>query len=242
MKHSVRARWMSWILLVSVLLLGGCTAAKLQPEQLGTIRNIGVVTLLPDEIRYTKIGITVFNNERQSEPIGQAFNEAARRSAEKALQRIPNRRVTLITDGPASLAASYYSRSMVMSDSTERIQKELAQLAQANGLDAIVVVAEVFDSDQGRAGIRVFLRAGFGEIRFAALLPDVVLHVVDKSGKVLARDYEQLIALPARRAGDQPWDYQLDANLDAATRAKLLADMERAIGQSVAAKVERVGL
>lgn len=226
---------------VVALVLTGCTAAKLQPEQQSSIRRIGIVSLLPTELRYAKIGVTVFNNEFKSYPVGDVLNEAVRISAQRSLQRMPNRSVLQLRDGMAALSASYYSNSLVMSQATERIQAELSQLAKTNGLDAILVVAEVFDGDQGRAGVRVFLRAGVGKIRSASLMPDVVVHVVDKSGGTLATDYARAIGVPARRAGERIWEYPLEANLDDSTRARVLADMERALGDNVAFKMERLG-
>ena len=44
------------------------------------------------------------------------------------------------------------------------------------------------------------------------------------------------------RADGRAWDYRLEANLDDATRAKMLADMEQAMSANVAAKIERLGL
>ena len=75
----------------------------------------------------------------------------------------------------------------------------------------------------------------------ASIVPDVVVHVVDKSGRVLARDYARAIGFPARREGGRTWGYQLEANLDDSTRARVLADMERALSNNVAVKMERLG-
>jgi hypothetical protein len=241
MRLSVRGRPSMWLLLLGVFVLSGCTAAKLQPAQLSSMRNIGIVSLLPTSLRYTKIGVTVFNNEFESQLVGEALNDAARTSAEKSLQRLPNTGVFQLRNGISALSARYYANSLVMSDSSERIQEELGQLARVNGLDAIVVIGEVFDSDQGRGGVRIYLRTGIGNVRFASVLPDVVVHVVDKNGKVLARDYVQAIGVRAKRADDRSWEYSLEANLDASTRAKLLADMEQAISSNVAGKFVRLG-
>lgn len=230
-----------WFLLLGLLALTGCTAQKLQPTQLDSIRSIGIVSLLPTELRYTKIGVTVFNNEFQSQPVGDALNEAARTAADAALRKVASRKVLQLRSDVPRLNARYYAKSMVMSDSTERIQEELRSLAQANGLDAIAVIGEVFDSDQGRGGVRIFLRAGLGDISDAALLPDVVVQVVDRTGKALAVDYLEPIALSAKRPDNLPWEYRLEKNLDAPTRARMLSDMERAISGSVVSKFERVG-
>lgn len=241
MNFGVKGRMGSWILLLVAIALSGCTAAKLQPEQISSIRNIGVLSLLPTELHYTKIGVTVFNNEHKSIPVGDVLNDAARFSAQRWLQRVPGRKVSLLRDETDALRSRYYGRSMVMSDSTERIQNELIQMTKANGLDAIIVIGEVFDRDQGRAGVRVFLRAGLGDIRAALIQPDVVLQVVDKSGTAIARDYVQPDGSPAVRSGDRAWEYRLDANLDEATQAKLLTDMEHAISESVGMKIGRLG-
>lgn len=241
MNFGVKGRMGSWILLLVAIALSGCTAAKLQPEQISSIRNIGVLSLLPTELHYTKIGVTVFNNEHKSIPVGDVLNDAARFSAQRWLQRVPGRKVSLLRDETDALRSRYYGRSMVMSDSTERIQNELIQMTKANGLDAIIVIGEVFDRDQGRAGVRVFLRAGLGDIRAALIQPDVVLQVVDKSGTTIARDYVQPDGSPAVRSGDRAWEYRLDANLDEATQAKLLTDMAHAISESVGMKIGRLG-
>ena len=57
------------LLLVGLIALSGCTADALQPAALGSIRRVGVVSLLSNELRYTNIGATVFNNETETAPL-----------------------------------------------------------------------------------------------------------------------------------------------------------------------------
>ena len=69
--------------LILAVLLSACAAPKLSPEQAGTIKRVGVISLMPQEVKYRKIGITVFNNEFKSMPGDEVFNDTARATVER---------------------------------------------------------------------------------------------------------------------------------------------------------------
>ena len=226
-------------LTVVVAMLTACAVPTMKPEQAAMVRNVGVISLLPTDLVYDKIGVTVFNNERATRPIGDAFNSAARLGAERVL-KAGGRTVVPLSVDTRALGVQLYSRSLVMRFSSERIQKQLAALAKENKLDAIVLVAETFDSDNGLRGVRLFLRAGFGDIRFATARPDLSTTLVDANGEVIAIK-GNAIGVAVERPQRQPWAYSLEENLDAGTNEFVSATMQRIIESVVADRVREMG-
>jgi hypothetical protein len=229
------------LLLVAVLcILSGCTSRLLQPDAAVSIKNVGILSLLPSELRYEKVGITIFNNESLSRPAGDALNATARAAAESSVARELSRKVIQLNEGIPSLSTKFYSRTLVISNSTERIQSDLAQIAKTHNLDAIIVIAEEFDSDRGRRGIRVYYR-GLG-FRQPQILPDFVIYVVNREGAAVVRNPSTGIGVPATRPGNKPWDSELDKSIDAETHAHVLSATERLISATVSSRIKELGL
>ena len=149
-----------FVLLLAVMLTA-CAAPKLTQQQAASIKSVGIVSLLPQELKYRKIGITVFNNEFKSLPVaGDAFNVHARLSAEQYLRQSGKYQVKQIQVSDVNaMAARLNARTLVMSHNVERIDKELADLAKANNVDAVVVIAENFDAERGIFGVTMAMRA-----------------------------------------------------------------------------------
>jgi len=227
-------------IVVVLLALTGCGTPSVKPEQVSAIEKVGVVSLLPTDLVYEKVGVTVFNNERVSRPVGNSLNLAARQGAERALRFSRREVVQLEVDVPV-LAKRMRSGAIHFNSPAERIEDVLTTLARDHQLDAIVLIAESFDADNGIRGVRMFLRAGLGEIRFAAARPDVITLVLDPKAKLLAAQ-GYVAAIAVDRPGSQAWSYRLEENLDVATHEHVSLQMQKAIDASVVRHVSASGL
>jgi len=227
------------LLVLGFSLLCACTAPVLQQEQAGGLKRIGVVSLLPGELAYDKIGITVFNNEFATRPVGDGFNVAARDAAGRFLLARHKTVVQLPVD-VAPLAQRMRSAVIVWDSSAEAIRPELVELARRHRLDAIVLIAENHDGDQGRRGVRAFLRAGMGDIRAAEARADIKVLVLDPNARLIAWQADRGVSALTRADG-APWAYQLESNLDEPTHVEAATTMLRLIRNTVASQLSTMG-
>lgn len=229
---------------VSVLLiLGACSAPVINKEQADGLKNIGIVSLLPDHVAYHKIGITVFNNEYSSKPVGDALNRSAQNSVVAEVKKYPNKSVQVLEVDSKELAKRYRAGSLVMSYNVERLRNDLMGLAKQNKLDAIVVVSERFDSENGVGGVRVFLAAGFGDIRAASIQAGMTVSIVAADGSILGINNSGG-RYGIYRAISRPngaWSYRLDDNLDDATHQHVSKHIQTAVAEDVASSLRQVG-
>ncbi len=229
------------LLLAAVLpMLVACGTPVMKAEQAATVRKVGIVSLLPNELSYQKIGITVFNNEYAKRPVGDAFNLAARSSAERTLKLKGREVVQLEVDVPA-LAKRIRSGAIIFDSSAERISDALEPLVKQHKLDAIVLIMESFDSENGINGIRLFMRAGFNDIKTAIAMPDIATLIVDANIKKLAAQGRG-IPFAIDRPDGQPWTYRLEENLDPATNIRITNAMQGAIGVVASQQINAMGL
>jgi hypothetical protein len=211
----------------------------MKPEQASKIKTVGIVSLLPAELSYQKIGITVFNNEYAKRPVGDAFNSAARFGAERALKLSGRDVVQLEVDVPV-LAKRIRSGMLHFDSPAEYIQDDLQRLVERHKLDAIVLIIESFDAENGINGIRMFFRAGFGNIETAIGMPDVSTLAVDTRIKRLASG-GRAFSFTAKRPDGRPWVYKLEDNLDTATHDYISRLMQSGIEDTVARNVRAMG-
>lgn len=224
--------------LLVLLLLSGCVAQSIKPEQALQIKKIGVISMLPVDLRYEKIGITVFNNEQLVKPVGDKFNNAALNEIQKQL----NTKEITILSLPKEASDRFYSHSIVMSSATERIQSELAALAKKNNLDTILIISEVFDQDQGRRGVEVFFSAGFGSIRSVTLKPSIAIHVVSHEGKAIAAVGSNIKGKAVSPSVNNEWKYELAQNVSDSEHLRLLDEMALLISSEIKDMATKLGL
>lgn len=223
-----------------VLVLAGCGAPAKKALPPPPIINVGVVSLLPSELSYQKFGITKFNNERASRPVGDVFNVAARAGAEKALRmakdeklsKLAQRTVYQLTVDVPKLANSVHSYPGNLDVKVEQIEEDLLALVDQHKLDAIVLVLESFEPGKPVNGIRVVLRAGLGYVDKAEAQPHLSIMVLDKKIKRLAMT-EERSSFVVNRPGEAPWVYKLDENLLSSTHEHLTKMLQSAIEDAV---------
>lgn len=224
---------------ISLTLLAACGTPTMKPTQASAIQRVGIVSLLPNELRYEKVGITVFNNEKIARPVGDALNSVARSAAERSLNATSRQVVQLAVDVP-TLAKRIRSAVITFDSPAEQIKAELSQLARENQLDAIVLVAESFDAENGIQGVRMYLRAGLGDIRLAVADGNLMTLVVDANVKLLAGQFRGA-SMAIDRPQGQPWSYALQENLDAPTESHVNAQILRTIDSVVSQHIRTMG-
>ncbi len=233
-----------WGLCLLALWLSACAAPRLAPEQASAIRRVGVVSLLPQEVRYRKTGITVFNNEYRSVPAGgDVFNATARATVERYLRGTGKYEVRQIAVDVPGMAGRLNARTMVMSQNAERIDAEVANLAQRNGVDAVLVVAENFDPDRGIHGLNMSLRAGVGDIRSAGAQAGLQMAGVLPTRQIFMGRYAPpRQGVQVARPDGKPWTYRLDDNLDPDTQQEVVKALQQAIENEVSLMMVDSGL
>ena len=230
------------VLLVALLLVA-CSAPVINKEQTVGLKSIGVVSLLPDQISYQKIGVTVFNNEYVNKSVGDALNRKAQISAVAEIKKYSDKTAVVLEVDANTLAKSYRSGALAMAYDVERIRGDLISLAKQNKLDAIIVIAERFDSKNGIDGVRVYLSAGLKDIRAATIQTGMTVSIMAADGGILG----------VKSAGGQygmnraisrpngAWSYKLDDNLDEATLQHISKNVQSAIAEDVATSLRLAG-
>ncbi len=241
----VRQRWMRMSMVLGTLwIVSGCGTVKvLEPAQAAAIKNVGVISLLPTSLVYQKTGITVFNNERAERPVQTAFNDAGRTGAEAAFRSLKRINVRQLDVNIAEVKELFRPGAIVFSWPPEKARQFLVLLAKQQGVDAIVTVHEVFDSENGIAGVRYFLRGGLDSIVRHGIRADTEVSLYDAKGDILVSRSAGLGTLyTVDRPDSKPWVYRLEDNLDAATHAQVLSSMKRVIETKTFSQVQALGL
>lgn len=228
---------------VSFLLLSGCAATRLTDETEKQIKNIAVVSLVPEKANYEKIGLTVFNNERSEIDMGDQINSTIESVATKRLAVArPAWKVVPVSYDRATLITRLNGSSMVMAYNEERIEKELAEIIRANRLDALIVVSAFRPENSHGNGVGVLLRTlNVSSIQNAYVHANVSLKVIDTNGKIIARSPGQstsrLINPAAYGIG-----YSMSGNSSPELIARLRADITQNLTQTVNQKLEALGM
>ena len=220
-------------LLIVLFILNGCIAQDLKPEFVSKVKRVGIVSMLPTKLKYEKIGITVFNNEVLIRDVGDQFNNVAIDSIKNEVLSVQKDRSVLIMPITKSILEKYYSHSLVVSSPTERIQTELSSWILKENLDAVFVVAEIFDSDQYRRGLEVYFRAGFGTINSATLKPNVVILVIGKDGKVEAATASPVQGQSIQTISGGEWGYELEKSITDSENDRLIQEMKSLIKSDI---------
>lgn len=180
-----------FLIIVLAIFITGCASTRITPEDEKRIRNVAVITLVPDKANFEKIGLTVFNNERSEFDMGDQITSTIFSTAKKRITAArPKWTIKDISYDRPLLIERINKRSIVMSYAEERIEKELAELSRNNDLDAIfVVTAQQYDSIPGN-GVGVWLRTmSLSSIGRAYVHSNIDVKVVGSNGTVIARGF-----------------------------------------------------
>lgn len=174
-------------LLATVTLISGCAAPQLSVETEARISSVGIVVLVPEEIVYNKLGLTVFGNESTKFDMGRRIETAIRSTAAKRLEvSRPKWQIKALPYDRTTLMRSMSGGSLVMSSALERIQGDLAKLAATGSVDLLLVFTEARYDRIGGAGVGITERAVLGGGELTLVQANVAASLVDKTGRIAA--------------------------------------------------------
>lgn len=126
-----------------VLTLAGCVTTPIKSEQKANIHNIALVALMGNELEFTKVGFTVFNNDSfiRDSTSWNIDAEIENLTAQKLEKSSPNIKVVSVPFDRSELFKIYKSAdSWGEYASIERITPELKSRLAQNPVDAVLLV------------------------------------------------------------------------------------------------------
>lgn len=129
---------------VSALLLYSCAIVPrtVPPEKLTSIKNVGVISLMGDELNLTHIGFTVFGNSDSSHSIedwgidqhvASVIGDTLRKNGSYAVKEV---------NYDYSALAKVYTDKVYSPLNFKLIENELRALAQSHAIDTFLVITE----------------------------------------------------------------------------------------------------
>lgn len=234
-----------YVVLALSLFLSACASSRLTSENEERIKNVAIVSVLPEMAVIQKIGLTVFNNEKvEIEMEGQIRNSIVSTTAASVGRSRSNWTVKEISYDLPVLNRKLRSSGMVISSNVEKIQKDLGELAQQNGLDAILVYAPVsYDSIPGEGAGVVFRTFSLNSITRGYAHGNITLSIVDRRGEIIASSVNGSKLVPKGiDAAAYGIKYELKENLKPEIRNKLAADILSVVKDSVNIRLGDLGL
>lgn len=132
------------VALIGVISLAAATAKDGPPLALAPKARIGIINLMADDLTHYHVGTTIFNNGLQTYPVGWALREQVTQSALSDVNQLGYAGV-VVAPTPTLTA----SREKIYGEDgpglflglTKKAGRELTDLARAESLDALVVIA-----------------------------------------------------------------------------------------------------
>jgi len=221
-----------------VLLLSGCASVPqhLTEQSKSGIRNVAIVSLVPDSVHFDKIGIISTSNVYTAFDMGSMVNDSILYvSKGRVAKSYPGWTVKSIDYDRAALLEKAGSRSGL---NAAGAKEAFAELARNNNLDALLVIRAAADkvdtAQQGPPenylgeGMNVLLKNNSlnGDMRLE-IRANLSVSVIGKQGEVLAMG-----TVPARldKAGAlQPDDYDVSADMKHNHRPAVLEKLGRPV-------------
>lgn len=220
------------------LLLSGCASApqRLSEKSKNEIKNIGIVSLVPEKVNFDKIGISSFSSKYTEFDMGTKVTDgilyvSRKRIAQSqpgwAVKNIEYDRIALMAK--ASVASGFYSPGA---------KKAFAELARNNNLDALFVIRasadradamqQGFDANRLREGLSVLIKNdSLHDDSRLIIRANLSVAIIGKEGEVMA-----VGAVPAKldkvetRAPD---DYDVSDDMKHNHRPEVLAKIGREV-------------
>jgi hypothetical protein len=173
--------------LIVVCLVAGCASAPRTSADDQTVHKVAVLSLLDEQTPVSRVGLTVFNNARESIDQRGTLNAFANEVLEKRLHAArPNWTVVQADADAKGLAKK--NEGPAWTSFTGRISGDLQQIAQHSGADLMFVAIDTtLENSLGR-GVGVWMRTiSLSSVTNAHLHTHVLLVLVDRDGKELAR-------------------------------------------------------
>ncbi len=180
---------MTRILMLFSLMLFGCasTPQHLSEENLNEIKNVAIVSLVPEKVNFDKIGMISFLGEHaEFDMRGKITSSILSVSGARIAKSHPRWVVNSVKYDQADLLAKLQT---AMGLNADLARQAFADLARKNNLDAIFVVRAAPDEENNlREGVNVLLTNDFmNNSQGLAIRMNLSVGVVNQKGRVIAQ-------------------------------------------------------
>jgi hypothetical protein len=230
---------MNRILLMFSLILSGCASVPqhLSVQKQNQINNVAIVSLVPENVNFYKIGVVPLLDEYMVFDMGgKVTSSIASVARERIARSHPGWAVKAVRYDQAALLGKVGSSDMGLS--SRPATQAFADLARNNGLDAIFVVRAAPDQANNlREGLNVLFAADpLGVDQALSIRANLSVAVVDRSGEVIAQggvpaelDTGTMLDPATLGLRDKMKDNQRPEVLDR-LRIEVIADLTRRLG------------
>jgi len=234
-----------------VLALASCTTAPIKPEQKASLHNIAVVSLMGNELEFTKVGFTVFNNDKFTRETSDwkldaeieriATEELKKSSSEIKMVLVPFDRAELFKIyKPADSWGEYAS--------IDRITPELKMKLAQTPVDAVLLVHKQRGEDP-IAMTSVYLQ-GYGVYYRTLPLVDPLMKpyamftIVLLDGKTLKPITAKYVRGVSTAFGKTQlsWDEKIKNNLSDQLLSEFKSDINTVIESNLESGLKEMGL
>jgi hypothetical protein len=184
-------------ILAIVLWLTGCAtpAQHLTEQDVSGIRTIAVVSLVPEQVNFDKVGIISLSNKYTEFDMGGKVTEGIEYVARERIAKVhPDWNVKHVNYDQSALLAKVVSG---YGYGSSQVRRTFAELARDNGLDAIVVVRAAADPQISaekqtgeyllREGLAVVIKDNnISDEPRIVLLANLNVVMIGKNGEVMA--------------------------------------------------------
>lgn len=240
-----------WIFAFAAFLTGCASTTPIQDEDRSKLKKVGIVSLIGDEFRFTKVGLTLFNNDEFYRNIsGWQLDKLAVQSATEVLREAnpPIRTVTLPVDH--ALVNKLYRQEGEIGSyvNLKRVKDELKALVDKHPVDALIVIhnEQVLDPIQGTAILLYGPGAYYRSVSYAepVFKPHFFFRVVVLDGKTLKPLSQKLVKSVSKDFGKMQisWEDEIKANLSDKLWTRIHVEMKLLVKSNVASALLDAGL
>jgi hypothetical protein len=237
---------MKRLFLVAIaLVLTGCAAPRLSQQADQRIKTVGIVSLVPENANFTKIGLTVFNNEYAEIQMGGKINATIESSVAQRLAAVrPQWQIKPVEYPRVEWTQNLYATGFFAGSQRDRVTSDVAALARANQLDAVVLVSKYRPENAHGDGVGVLLRTlSLSSVGDAYVTSYLSASLLDPQGEVLASSWGDR-QMPPKVIDPKAYgiQYKLADNNDPALQDRLRKDVVDQVAKVVEDLVKRLGL
>lgn len=240
-----------WLSAIAIFLVGCASTKPIQDDQRSKIRRVGVVSLIGEEFRFTKVGLTLFNSDEFAKNISAwQLDKLAVQTATEVLKDAdpPIRYVALPVD--RTLVNKLYRQEGEFGSyvNLKRIKDDLKAMLDKHPVDALIVIhnEQVLDPIQGTAillyGPGLYYRGLPSAEPFVK--PHLFFRIVVLDGKTLKPLSQKSVPSVSKGYGRMAisWDDELRINLSEKQWAKLQAEIKHLIKSNVTSALQEIGM